>query len=393
MADINVNANVQRISTLGKVRILVEQVVGSPSQAQINTAVASYIDSHPGALSPLSQATKSAMLDIAAHVAYIDANGQSYYDALDAALNAKALLSITAVYTQTGTVYDTDSLDSLKSDLVVTANYDDGTTADVTSACTLSGTLAEGTSTVTVTYQEKTATFNVTVTHYALEYITDGLIHRWDAINNTGDGHDSTATVWKDLVGNVDLTKYLDGDWTDDALDFPDTTSTTSKRSWTSSNAITDSTNMTIEVCLEPYGRIGAVAWFTGYSTNKNKMIGVLSADVSVIGYANVSGNGCATTGFSSLTEVKSIVATYTNTTQVDTYYVNGVAKTKNCAHTYGRSQVTNVVIGGYGSVGSGNSYPYSGKIHAIRVYNRVLTANEIAQNYAVDVARFGLES
>jgi len=163
MADVNVKANVQRTSTIGKVRILVEQVVGSPSQAQISQAVADYIDSHPGALSPLSQATKSALLDIAEHVAYIDANGQSRYDALDAALNAKALLSITAVYTQSGTVYDTDSLDSLKADLVVTAYYDDGTSADVTSASVLSGTLTEGTSTITVTFSGKTATFEVTV--------------------------------------------------------------------------------------------------------------------------------------------------------------------------------------------------------------------------------------
>ena len=165
MSEYNWKFDWNKISTLGKVRILVEQVVGSPSQAQINAAVASYIDSHPGSLSPISQATKSALLDIAEHVAYIDANGQSYYNALDAALNAKALLSITAVYTQSGTVYDTDSLDSLKSDLVVTANYDDGTTADVTSASVLSGTLAEGTSTITVTFSGKTATFEVTVTH------------------------------------------------------------------------------------------------------------------------------------------------------------------------------------------------------------------------------------
>lgn len=73
------------------------------------------------------------------------------------------LTGITATYTQSGTVYDTDTLDSLKSDLVVTANYSDGTSTTVTDY-TLSGTLTEGTSTVTVSYGGKTATFNVTVT-------------------------------------------------------------------------------------------------------------------------------------------------------------------------------------------------------------------------------------
>lgn len=74
--------------------------------------------------------------------------------------------SISAVYTQSGTVYDTDSLDSLKSDLVVTATWSNSSTSTVASTdYTLSGTLTEGTSTITVSYSGKTTTFTVTVTH------------------------------------------------------------------------------------------------------------------------------------------------------------------------------------------------------------------------------------
>lgn len=89
------------------------------------------------------------------------------------------LTGITATYTQSGTVYDKDALDSLKSDLVVVANYSDGTSATVTDY-TLSGTLAAGTSVVTVTYGGQTATFNVTVTHYEIGPVTDGLITYFD---------------------------------------------------------------------------------------------------------------------------------------------------------------------------------------------------------------------
>ena len=81
-------------------------------------------------------------------------------------------------------MYDTDSLDNLKSDLVVTANFADSTTQAVT-GYTLSGTLAEGTSTITVSYGGKTTTFNVTVsgipisdeTHWA-----DGVRYTYDLI-------------------------------------------------------------------------------------------------------------------------------------------------------------------------------------------------------------------
>lgn len=82
------------------------------------------------------------------------------------------LVSISAVYTQSGTVYDTDSLDSLKADLVVTATYSDSSTATVT-AYTLSGTLTVGTSTITVTYSNKTDTFNVTVSAREMLYNWD----------------------------------------------------------------------------------------------------------------------------------------------------------------------------------------------------------------------------
>lgn len=73
------------------------------------------------------------------------------------------LTGISAVYTQSGTVYDTDTLDSLRSDLAVTASYDDSTTRTITDY-TLSGTLTEGTCTITVSYGGYTDTFSVSVT-------------------------------------------------------------------------------------------------------------------------------------------------------------------------------------------------------------------------------------
>ena len=199
----------------------------------------------------LTSAIKSALLQLAQKVAYIDENGQDYYDDLYDALyavtsivlNANSLsfgslgatqqltattnpqgavvtwessdtsvatvdstglvtsvaygsatitatagglsatcsvviaqatvTSISAVYTQgTKVVSDIDSLNSLKSDLVVTASWSNGTTSTVADEdYALSGTLAEGTSEITVNYGGKTAVFNVTVT--AFEYVWD----------------------------------------------------------------------------------------------------------------------------------------------------------------------------------------------------------------------------
>lgn len=111
----------------------------------------------------LSPELKQAFLQLAEHIAYIDADGQDYYDALYDALYPVSISSITAVYTQGGYIYTDDTLDDLKADLVVTANYSDGTSETV-STYTLSGSLTAGTSTITVTYLDKTTAFDVTVT-------------------------------------------------------------------------------------------------------------------------------------------------------------------------------------------------------------------------------------
>lgn len=160
----------------------------------------------------LTEDMKQALLQIARKVAYIDDQGADYYqDLYDALYPPKELLYITAVYTQTGTVYDDASLDSLRTNLVVTAKWEDNTETYVTTY-TLSGTLTAGTSTVTVSYNGKTTTFDVTVTaRPALSSITavytqSGYVFTTDSLDTLKGGlvvtahysDSSTATVSSD---------------------------------------------------------------------------------------------------------------------------------------------------------------------------------------------------
>lgn len=145
----------------------------------------------------LTQDTKQALLQCFAHTAWTDDQGQTYYDDLEDALYPFDLLSsITAVYTQSGTVYDTDSLDSLKSDLVVTGQYSDNTSNTIRNY-TLSGTLTAGTSTITVTYGGKTATFTVTVSQSAAVLASISAVYTQSGTVYTTDTLDSLKT---DLV-------------------------------------------------------------------------------------------------------------------------------------------------------------------------------------------------
>ena len=258
---------------------------GAPTDAQTTEAVNTWLNNHPEATTTvqddsitvdklasdtialinrkggLTEEIKQALLNLFSHVAFIDADGQTYVDALEEAMypainlasisatfnqganviydtdsldilkqyltvianytdsthetlydyalsgtletgtsvitisyggktttfnvnvTANTVSSISAVYTQSGTVYDTDTLDSLKTDLVVTALYADGSTAIVPSAnYTLSGTLEAGTSVITISYGGKTTTFNVNVE--TLEWEIGGI--NADGTNNNG---------------------------------------------------------------------------------------------------------------------------------------------------------------------------------------------------------------
>ena len=105
------------------------------------------------------------------------------------------LTGISAVYTQSVAIYEDTNLDSLKSDLVVTASWSDSTTSTVASAdYTLSGTLSIGISTITVSYGGQTDTFDVTVTS-----------EEWTVVRAIGDNYE-TGRV-SQSAGTVDASQ------------------------------------------------------------------------------------------------------------------------------------------------------------------------------------------
>lgn len=130
------------------------------------------------------------------------------YDGVD---DYKTVSSISAVFTQGDTFITTEtSLDTLKSMLVVTAVYADGTTSKIVNGLySLSGTLTSGSSTITVTYNNLTTTFTVNVEQEQKPYTnlvptaidTDGSIYNGVGYKN-GYRLSSSGTV-KELAGSV----------------------------------------------------------------------------------------------------------------------------------------------------------------------------------------------
>jgi hypothetical protein len=180
--------------------ITVDPTLTQPGEAADAAAV--------GVVKGRLEAFGMAVIDAFKKIGWLDTDGEETLAELeDILFPAQEVASISAVFEQGQTVvYDSDSLDSLKPMLTVTATYSDATTGVVT-AYTLSGTLTAGTSTITVSYRGKTTTFSVTVTHKpSLDDIAYGTLTYRDIFvtNNLlkylGDFEDSSITLRSDYV-------------------------------------------------------------------------------------------------------------------------------------------------------------------------------------------------
>ena len=161
-------------------------------------AVYDYVASSGQNVEAIPYSVKLAMDTLFSKAAYADDDAASSYATFHAWAISN-LTFITAVFTQgSAIIHYTNSLDTLKHYLTVTATYSDSTTATVTDY-TLSGTLTEGTSIITVSYGGKTTTFTVTVSGSIPEPVS-GAYAIWDARDY------STGTAWADRINTIALT-------------------------------------------------------------------------------------------------------------------------------------------------------------------------------------------
>ena len=205
----------------------------------------------------------------------------------------------------------------------------------------------------------------------AQDYIQDGLVAMWDGIENAGWGvHNSTATTWKDLVGNHDMTIGGTGSFMPNAF---------------YSNGVSSA--------ILPSG-ISLV--YTEVALN---FMSSSSADCGVLAISSggfrhgiqklANGNGICG-GYSSWGHRYDPGVPFTiGVEKKSAFEQNGIAFNgiMNTGWDYGRGGLS--TLSSYGV--SYSTHPFVGYIHAIRAYSRALTAEEIAHNYAIDKERFGL--
>ena len=213
-------------------------------------------------------------------------------------------------------------------------------------------------------------------------YVQDGLVACWDGIENAGAGiHDSAATVWEDIVGGYKF-----------AL----------------TGVTVDDDRMTFAGTATSYGTLDNAGGTATFGAAKNGTMEIVYASSTGTGtqvlLQSTSGFGLAfgfyqgkiitstvtgsTFPFALDTTTNSIAIRYSSSKPVSPIYTNGwsLAATSG-TDAWGSANASTTFIGVRASKAAGTHF--AGSIYCIRLYNRQLTDEEIAANYAVDQFRF----
>lgn len=206
-------------------------------------------------------------------------------------------------------------------------------------------------------------------------YITDGLIAMWDGEWNAGGGaHDPDSVIWKDLAGRNDM--FL---WNTGCQFYGNFLKTAASQHCAVLRKINGDDIVTIEGVVRPYGNDGLViAQFSG-SDSIGKWLGFRAN-------GSVNFSSAASCAFvDSITSIHSYSGVNAFGKFVDSRIrVDGkLMITQGVGMSWGGKDATSI-----NSIAS--TYTVS-DIYCMRIYSRELSADEVAENYAIDKARFGL--
>lgn len=250
------------------------------------------------------------------------------------------------------------------------------------------------------------------------DYAKEGLRLYYDGIQNTREGNNPNATIWEDLSGNsndgilTNMMNIASGYYSLEEKGYVFLQDNSYIRS-TNKIGITGDANYTIEIVLnlweegsastasnsdlsQPIGwgatdSIVGTSGVLGYH-KKAKKIGYDFANNSV--YTNDAYNIVGKTSYMSFRKTK-VGQIENGNTDIGKINCNG----QNISSTYTGDvsfipslEDTTVQIGGSIGRTENQTGTFCGSIQAVRIYNRVLTEEEIQRNYQTDRIRFNIE-
>ena len=237
----------------------------------------------------------------------------------------------------------------------------------------------------------------------AKSYVQGGLVAMWDGSENAGWGkHEAAATRWTDLTGNgndiVNVRLTSQQYWEDNAYyNSRDIAGLKDGLGYMPSNGLILDTfapsdgHRTFEFCIIPYTHMlttyvhAATAY--GY-TSKPIISGWQGVSQRIVLPTGAAGGWTWTIPDGSVWHMSVI---RTGGSLITDFYKDGVFAKRVSGNVWRPTEDCPMILG---CASSGDRHDVCGKCkyYALRIYNRALSAEEIAHNYAVDKARFNLE-
>lgn len=230
-------------------------------------------------------------------------------------------------------------------------------------------------------------------------YLSEGLVAQYDGIKNTNLGHDNSSLIWQDISGNgvqnpcdANLNKSeIETHWQSDGFKFVKSTGESNVQRIGGVNRYSGNSYpaMTVEftiTMLSDLGTGGADYIIPLFIRNELGNTEVYFATRENI--ALMYGDGNNTVFYGSLRSIHiSNRKTYTLTFVQEnlttrSFYLNG-----QLVHRREGLTLTNIILGQIMLQSHKNG---SYIVHSLRVYDKALSADEVLQNYNVDVLRFG---
>jgi len=219
-------------------------------------------------------------------------------------------------------------------------------------------------------------------TAYNANIVTDGLVLCLDAANPRS--YPLSGTSWNDLSGNGNNGTLTNGP------------------SYTSNNRggiVLDGANDIVvmstasSIPIEGPGTLDVWGSYAAVSSTYNLITLMLASSGIQIGMISGNGRVWKYGGSTLLTYTNPTINTITNWTLSFNganliMYINGILNnsTTTAANQTGSSPT--IRLGSYNNVGS---QPFNGTIYASKIYDRVLTASEVRQNFNATRGRYGI--
>ena len=224
----------------------------------------------------------------------------------------------------------------------------------------------------------------VATTYTSASYVQrEHLLIQWDGIDNAGTGtHNPNATTWKNIAPNAsayDLTLTANGSWTNG--------NAFSVNGKSATNTGPSPACKTLEVVFKMTKKGGRILFFGGNQTTRQMLV---FDGASSFCYCDGKDKPtlhpyvCWTFDKDAM---RTVTATYSSPgSPADAMYGDGAARIDGTlADGWGAAGNQTVVVGSYPD----GRYTWYGEVYSIRMYDCVLTPEEIAANHAIDLARF----